>query len=86
MCNHELNQFYGCFDQDGSHDNPTHDQLCMDLVSSLNDDKMLQLSITAVEKSFKAIKSNKSAGPDEISERILKSCDKELAGVFLQLF
>ena len=82
----DLNQFYGRFDNHGPFHDPLYDQLCEDLASCINDKDRILLTTTEVQKVLKNVKPNKAAGPDGISGRILKTCCKELAGDFRQLF
>ena len=79
-----VNKFFTRFD--ASDFSLVNKQLCEELRSQIDDSNRIEISIPAIEKSFKCTKDNKAAGPDGVSGRILKSYHKELSSVFHRRF
>ena len=80
----ELNNFYARFDS--SDFSSMNRDLRETLVNHVTADEKIILDITAVEKSLKGLKTGKSAGPDGLYGKVLKSCFRELSPVFRDLF
>lgn len=76
----ELNKFYCRFDKQDplleGRQGPPHK----------TEDKPITITEDEVNMRFKHISERKAAGPDGISNKVLKLCSKELAGVFCHLY
>ncbi len=79
----DLNQFYARFDNNDFTD--VNYDLRETLKNYITDDEKIVVDIAAVERSLKGLKTNKSAGPDRIGGKVLKSCFKELSPVLRDL-
>ena len=74
-----LNSFYARFDRDNK---TTPEPI------TVNEDSAPPFTITEhdVRRSFKTLKVNKAAGPDDIKPKLLRLCSDQLANVFTYIF
>ena len=79
-----LNNFYCRFDC--SDFSAEREEVISCLRESADESDVPVIERESVEKTFRNIDTGKAAGPDNISGRVIKTCWKELAGVFCDIF
>ena len=79
-----LNDFYCRFDC--SDFSAEREEVISCLRESLDKSDVPVIERESVERTFRNIDTRKAAGPDNISGRIIKTCCKELSGVFCDIF
>ena len=81
FCN-DMNQFFTRFDK---FDFTTECKTLLDSLSLQNSTRIV-ISERDVERTLKAVKIGKAAGPDKINGKVLKLCAQTLAPIFTQIF
>ena len=80
----ELNDFYCRFDE--SDFKAEHLSLCAMLTDKCNITNTIIFSVDDVTKLFSNVKVNKACGPDNLSNKVIRSCAAQLAPIFTEIF
>ena len=80
----DLNLFYTRFDCNDFHDQ--NECLSKSLLSKITSNVGIVISELDVRNILRRVKVNKATGPDDISNRILKTCYQQLAPIFTRLY
>ncbi|XP_077985174.1 uncharacterized protein LOC144439815 [Glandiceps talaboti] len=81
----ELNEFYARFDRDENEKKLTNELLLLDNEDE-NQEERIVVNVDEVVKQFKSLNVRKTAGPDNITGKLLKECCTQLAPIFSRLF